>query len=85
VYKHVLFQQINLFNPDIIIFGGTIHHFIEDLSIPITALRDYEYFIEGKKLYIKNYHPNQRINSCDVDPPFLHVDPLGKRAINVRA
>jgi len=25
------------------------------------------------------------INSCDVDPPFLHVDPPGKRAIIVRA
>jgi transposase len=25
------------------------------------------------------------VNSCDVDPPFLHVDPPGKRAIIVRA
>jgi hypothetical protein len=25
------------------------------------------------------------VNSCDVDPPFLHVDPPEKWAINVRA
>jgi hypothetical protein len=25
------------------------------------------------------------VNSRDVDPPFLHVDPPGKQAINVRA
>jgi hypothetical protein len=39
-----------------------------------TAQRTFEEYYEGKP-----------INSCDVDPPFLHVDPLGKRAINVRA
>jgi len=39
---------------------------------------DTETFLIIKKAYLY-------INSCDVDPPFLHVDPLGKRAIIVRA
>jgi hypothetical protein len=33
----------------------------------------------------RNLEGDLPVNSCDVDPPFLHVDPLGKRAINVRA
>ena len=33
----------------------------------------------------ERFQLRQNVNSCDVDPPFLHVDPPGKRAIIERA
>jgi len=60
LYKNIILKQIELFSPDIIICGGTIHHLLNDLSIPFDKLQEQHYYINKNKIYISNYHPNQR-------------------------
>ena len=64
IWKDVLFKQIEICNPDIIIFGGNIAPFWSDLQrdgIVFARHRDAidVYSYKGKKI-IKAYHPNQR-------------------------
>lgn len=63
-WKTILFKQIDLYNPDVIIFGGTIAPFWHDLESngivydhDNSAIRVYDY--KGTKI-IDAYHPNQR-------------------------
>lgn len=59
--KEILHQQIELFNPDIIIGGSTLHLFFDYLKISQNDLLHDEanYAIKNSKLYITAYHPAQ--------------------------
>jgi len=65
-YKDLLLQQIELFEPDVVIFGGTIDYFRSDLHLE----GEYEkkesawYRVTAGRLYIQAYHPAQR-NTAD--------------------
>jgi len=60
-HKEILHQQIELFNPDIIIGGSTLHLFFDYLKISESDLLNDEanYAIKNSKLYITAYHPAQ--------------------------
>lgn len=60
IFKDVLLKQIEVTDPNILIFGGTIEHFIDDLSISRDIINTNGSYFDGSKLFIKNYHPNQR-------------------------
>ena len=69
-WKKLLFKQIDIYNPDVIIFGGTIAPFWHDLlSNGITythsngAIDVYSY--KGKKM-IDAYHPNPKKEKWEV-------------------
>ena len=61
-HKEILHQQIELYNPDIIIGGSTLHLFFDYLKISKDDLLHDEanYAIKNSKLYITAYHPAQR-------------------------
>lgn len=68
-YKKLLLNQIELINADIIIGGGTLHHFINDLQL--SELDSHQqgssnYFMKDNKIYIQSYHPAQRPSSTGV-------------------
>jgi hypothetical protein len=62
-HKELLLKQIELCNPDILIFGNTYKYFENDLSIKQTDFiknDSLEYVIKDNRLYIRAYHPAQR-------------------------
>lgn len=67
IWKPILFEQIDLFNPDVVIFGFTFQYFMKDLGISendlvakssVSGVLD-PYKKDGK-LWLDVYHPNQR-------------------------
>ena len=61
--KDLLIKQINVYNPDIIIAGNTLHYFFEDLPIPFEnkiSNSKTAYYPSDDKLYINAYHPAVR-------------------------
>ncbi len=62
-FKELLHKQIEIYNPDIIIGGGTMPLFYKELGI---IQEDEEmhgslkFVVKNKKLYISAYHPAQR-------------------------
>jgi len=62
--KELLFKQLELYNPDIIIGGNTINYFLEDLNlnqsdkiIVDSRTKNTAYFTWNDKLIIDAYHP----------------------------
>lgn len=59
----LLKRQVNLLNPNVLIFGNTFNLYKEILDISISDLVDYEngikYIVKDGKLYISTYHPAQ--------------------------
>lgn len=67
-YKEILLKQIELINPEIIIGGGTLHHFVSDLHLSDVSANkqgNTKYFIKDNKIYIQAYHPSQRTVSSE--------------------
>jgi hypothetical protein len=63
--KLVLLKQIESYKPDIIIFGNTCYHFIEDLGIVLSSGKNLEYqyksiFYHNNQLLIDSCHPSFR-------------------------
>jgi hypothetical protein len=61
-YRELLLAQINIYNPDIIIGGSTMHLFYEDLAIDKTKLvqnKSLTYYQTENRIYIDAYHPSQ--------------------------
>jgi len=63
--RDILLKQINDFNPDIIIGGGTLDYFLKDLGLEknMRIFRDIEkgsfpYYTKGKQIFISAYHPS---------------------------
>ena len=60
--KGILLRQVELYEPDIVIGGNTVHLFYEDLDIPRDKLLSLdnnrnEYYAKENRLYIDAYHP----------------------------
>jgi hypothetical protein len=62
-FKPVLFRQLKQYDPQIIIFGNTFHHFQNDLGIKDEELANYyndkkkpRYIVKNGKLYVDAYH-----------------------------
>jgi hypothetical protein len=75
-YKELLFRQIELFDPNIIIFGGTISLFKSDLHLEgkFGKRESAHYLKSNGKLYIQANHPSQR-NTVD---KLLYVNDIVK-------
>lgn len=68
-HHEILHKQISEYNPDIIICGGTLYHFMNRLGIKreeLINLGSVNYIIKEKKIYIEAYHPAQRKSSTNV-------------------
>lgn len=60
--KELLFNQIEEFNPDVIIFGGTFHFFENDLDLnQLNIFGTCNATAKSDRIYINAYHPNARI------------------------
>jgi hypothetical protein len=61
--KHILKEQIDTYNPDIIICGHTLHYFEDMLNFRLLEQADlhdggnHHYFYDKKRLYISTWHP----------------------------
>ena len=71
LWKHILFKQINLYAPKIIIFGNTFKYFKKDLvgndAKPIKQLNDIVDIYEKDGIrFLATYHPNQRKVTRDI-------------------
>lgn len=73
-WKPILFEQLDLYDPEIIIFANTFLHFEKDLRPDLTRVGDVS-FINVKsgdayrwrgKLLLDVYHPNQRTVTREV-------------------
>ncbi len=61
--KDLLFNQINEFNPDVIIFGNTYFFFKNDLGLnEMVSFGTCEAIKDAKRIYINANHPNARIS-----------------------
>mgnify|MGYP005850322515 CR=1 FL=1 len=59
--KHLLFEQINEYNPNIIIFGGTYNFFHKDLKLEFDKFGSCEATMVDNTIYIDAYHPQYTI------------------------
>ena len=61
-WKPILFWQMKVYDPQIVIFGNTFQHFWEDMSINSDNIMHgdcVDYIATEKVLYISAYHPAQ--------------------------
>ena len=68
-HKDILLKQIEFINPDIIIGGGTLGLFLDDLGLSrkdAIRFKGINYFIKDKKILIEAYHPAQRTSTTGV-------------------
>jgi len=68
--KNFLMKQIEIFEPDIIIGGSTLHLFHNELNIK--SLKENKigymrYYTSAKNIYIEAYHPSVRSQNCKSD------------------
>lgn len=64
-YKEILIEQMNLYNPDIVLCGNTLHYFEEDIDFRKgakfpTGIKGHNYFCLKNRIYINLYHPSHR-------------------------
>ena len=70
-YNGLLLRQIELFNPDIVIGGGTLHHFVHDLKlsgIEKSQIGSVSIYSSNNKIYLQAPHPAVRTSTpkyCD--------------------
>lgn len=62
IWKDILREQINLFNPNILIFGNTMKYFKEDLQIKeehflVNFPKWVDLYKKGDQLFVDAYHP----------------------------
>ncbi|GHV66678.1 hypothetical protein FACS1894199_10610 [Bacteroidia bacterium] len=64
IWKPVLLQQIQEYNPQILIFGYTFSLYQADLGINDNEIKHYgesvDYVVKEGKIYVNAYHPAQR-------------------------
>lgn len=68
-HQDILHEQIRKYDPDIIICGATLFHFMPRLGIKreeLISAGSVNYVIREKKIYIEAYHPAQRKSSTGV-------------------
>lgn len=69
-HKSILLQQIETYQPDIIIGGNTLPYFIKDLNLDSGILyenNDPKYYLKDSRLYLLSYHPSYYKNDEDVE------------------
>lgn len=62
-HSYLIKSQIDLLDPNVLIFGNTISLYGEMLDVELDQMKNFgscDYLIKNKKLYISAYHPSQR-------------------------
>ena len=61
-HKEILLKQIEVFSPDVIIGGNTIHNFIDDLGLKDApeGYDEYNFWRKDSKIYIAADHPRRK-------------------------
>ena len=71
LWKDILLRQIDLYDPEVIIFGNTFKYFKEDIITDKTIIPESEGFSDfyklGNRLVIDAYHPGKRFSSSDLE------------------
>jgi hypothetical protein len=90
-FKPVLLRQLKQYDPQIIIFGNTFHHFQNDLGIKNEELANYyedkkkpRYIVKNGKLYVDAYHPAVRsstMTEADYAQSIIDIVEMNKRNI----
>jgi hypothetical protein len=59
-YRTILLKQIEVYNPDIIIGGSTIPHFLNDFDLENSKQEGHglKFYLKNKKVFIDAYHPS---------------------------
>lgn len=69
LWKGILLKQIELYNPDVLIFGNTFQYFKTDLLDKRCSCRNYKGWVDAYafkgKLYLDCYHPSNRHKDKD--------------------
>lgn len=62
IWKEILWKQIDLYNPDVIIFGSTLYLFLNDFAQKghLRELREHDVWAWNDKLLLSAYHPQSR-------------------------
>jgi hypothetical protein len=66
--QKVIQKQIDLMNPNVLIFGNTIELYKNMLELDFSKFQNSgscKYIIQNNKLYISAYHPSQRTITRD--------------------
>jgi hypothetical protein len=64
--KELLLEQIDEFNPDVIIFGNTYHYFKDDLKLnQMNVFGTCHATAKDNRIYLSAYHPNARMKQKD--------------------
>lgn len=64
--KQLLINQINVFNPDVVIFGNTYQFFEKELGLnQMNIFGTCHATAKKNRIYIDAYHPNVRMNGKD--------------------
>jgi hypothetical protein len=72
--RTILLEQIRTFNPNIIIGGGTLPLFVNDLNLEEQKKinnHDPSYYINDSKLYIVAYHPSYQARSLKFEEEYV--------------
>lgn len=72
--RQILLEQIRLFEPEIVIFGYTLHHFVRDLNLKMDDRKEigkFYYYKSPNKLFLGAYHP-----SCWVIGKWNYIDTI---------
>lgn len=65
-HKRLLLEQINEFNPDVVIFGSTYDYFKEDLKLnQMNIFGSCHATAKDNRIYLAAYHPNARMRQKD--------------------
>jgi len=62
IWKEILWKQIDLYNPDVIIFGTTLQYFKNDFAQKghLRELREHDVWAWNDKLLVSAYHPQRK-------------------------
>lgn len=78
-YKDILIDQIDLFQPQIVIFGNTMKYFKSALNLNVSIYDDsVHYAIYQNKLFIDAYHPSYVSRGIKGDKYFNSIKKVAK-------
>ena len=66
IWKDIVFEQIDLYEPDVIIFGYTFPHFRDDLQITSKPIHTEsgkwftETYLKDNRILVDAYHPSRK-------------------------
>lgn len=92
IWKDVLFEQMRMYDPEVIIFGGTFKFFKEDLhsNCPLEQIGVAEhegwrygtlYKMSGGTYLIDTYHPNARFNNEALGNSIIDLANIAKKRL----